>query len=232
MKIAAEQLSTKVFFGIPCGAPSAYLGSYAVAQSLLTGLGPPGNERVNGHGAGRRRRHRDPLELAKLRDERCKRTQAEIARALYGNWRDEHLFALKQAVAHNFTLLERMPDLYVSQSAPKVPKGFTFFQVFVGPHAAFEGAVGQKYADDFPDGTSKTILIIEGGEPVPWTKPQDIDYDPDKPLPRLLTVRKEGFYVALADGSYPFLKGSLSEATLRAAITRNGRDKLGADWDN
>jgi transposase len=42
---------------------------------------------------------RDPLELAKLRDERCKRTQAEIARALYGNWRDEHLFALKQAVA-------------------------------------------------------------------------------------------------------------------------------------
>jgi hypothetical protein len=37
--------------------------------------------------------------LAKLRDERCKRTQAEIARALYGNWRHEHLFALKQAVA-------------------------------------------------------------------------------------------------------------------------------------
>lgn len=41
---------------------------------------------------------RDPLELAKCRHERCKRTQAEIARALYGNWRAEHLFALKQAV--------------------------------------------------------------------------------------------------------------------------------------
>ena len=27
-----------------------------------------------------------------------KRTQAEMARALYGNWRLEHLFALKQAV--------------------------------------------------------------------------------------------------------------------------------------
>jgi transposase len=45
------------------------------------------------------RGQRDPLELAKLRNERCKRTQAKIARALYGNWRDEHLFALKQAVA-------------------------------------------------------------------------------------------------------------------------------------
>jgi hypothetical protein len=40
----------------------------------------------------------DPRELAKLRNERCKRTEAEIARALHGNWRAEHLFALKQAV--------------------------------------------------------------------------------------------------------------------------------------
>jgi transposase len=41
---------------------------------------------------------RNPLDLAKLRNEKCKRTQAEIARALYGNWRAEHLFALQQAV--------------------------------------------------------------------------------------------------------------------------------------
>src|SRR5262245_3898676 len=41
---------------------------------------------------------RDPLELAKLRHDQCKRTRAEIARALHGNWRPEHLFALKQAV--------------------------------------------------------------------------------------------------------------------------------------
>jgi transposase len=41
---------------------------------------------------------RNPLELAKFRNEKCKRTQAEIARALYGNWRAEHLFALQQAV--------------------------------------------------------------------------------------------------------------------------------------
>jgi transposase len=40
----------------------------------------------------------DPLKLAKLRNVNCKRTEAEIARALQGNWRDEHLFALKQAL--------------------------------------------------------------------------------------------------------------------------------------
>jgi len=44
------------------------------------------------------RGERNPLELAKLRNDKCKRTEAEIARALYGNWRAEHLFALQQAV--------------------------------------------------------------------------------------------------------------------------------------
>jgi transposase len=41
---------------------------------------------------------RDPLHLARHRHERCRATEAEIARALYGNWREEHLFALEQAV--------------------------------------------------------------------------------------------------------------------------------------
>jgi transposase len=42
---------------------------------------------------------RDPQLLAQRRNQHCKRTQAEIARALQGNWRAEHLFALQQAVA-------------------------------------------------------------------------------------------------------------------------------------
>jgi len=40
---------------------------------------------------------RDPRVLAKLRDPRCHRTEEEIARALEGTWRAEHLFALEQA---------------------------------------------------------------------------------------------------------------------------------------
>jgi transposase len=41
---------------------------------------------------------RDPQELAKYRNEHCKCTPAEMARALQGNWREEHLFALRQAL--------------------------------------------------------------------------------------------------------------------------------------
>ena len=41
---------------------------------------------------------RDPQQLAQLRDPRCKQGTAAIAQALYGNWREEHLFALQQAL--------------------------------------------------------------------------------------------------------------------------------------
>jgi transposase len=45
------------------------------------------------------RGERDPQKLARHRHDNCKRTEAEIARALQGTWRAEHLFALKQALA-------------------------------------------------------------------------------------------------------------------------------------
>ena len=41
---------------------------------------------------------RDPACLARLRDPRCRHDEATIAKALQGNWRAEHLFALRQAV--------------------------------------------------------------------------------------------------------------------------------------
>ena len=49
----------------------------------------------------------DPRQLATLRDERCAKTEAEIVKALTGNYRTEHLFALKQAVA--------LYDMYTTQ---------------------------------------------------------------------------------------------------------------------
>ena len=41
---------------------------------------------------------RDPVVLSQWRDERCQHTHQEIAKALMGNWRQEHLLALRQAV--------------------------------------------------------------------------------------------------------------------------------------
>jgi len=41
---------------------------------------------------------RDPLVLAKMRDERCNKSEAAIAEDLFGKYSDEHLFTLDQAV--------------------------------------------------------------------------------------------------------------------------------------
>lgn len=46
---------------------------------------------------------RNPIELAKMRDPRCKQPQKVIEDSLQGNYREEHLFTLKQAVeAYDF----------------------------------------------------------------------------------------------------------------------------------
>lgn len=42
---------------------------------------------------------RNAATLARLRDRRIKADEAEVAAALHGHWRDEHLFTLKQALA-------------------------------------------------------------------------------------------------------------------------------------
>jgi len=42
---------------------------------------------------------RDPLQLAQLRQPGCAKPEAEFVKALTGNYREEHLFALKQALA-------------------------------------------------------------------------------------------------------------------------------------
>jgi transposase len=42
---------------------------------------------------------RDPRQLARHRQRRVKASEAEIAKALEGNWREEHLFVLKQSLA-------------------------------------------------------------------------------------------------------------------------------------
>ena len=43
---------------------------------------------------------RDPHQLASLRDKRVRSDEETVARSLHGSWREEHLFALNQALEH------------------------------------------------------------------------------------------------------------------------------------
>jgi hypothetical protein len=142
--------------------------------------------------------------------------------------------------AHNLALLEKMPKIYRAPRNPAVDDpvdpGKTFYQVFVGEGTAFDRNLGLK-ANDLQAGTSNTILVIEAGEPVPWTKPVDLNYSCKLPIPPLGGVfpeksrfslfgsnREKGITVAMADGSVHFIKKELSETTWRAAIAPWDRD--------
>lgn len=133
---------------------------------------------------------------------------------------------------HNLALLPRMPRTYSPPpgKAGKVPPYHTVCHVFVGPGAAFEGREGLRFPDDFPDGTSNTILLIEAGAPVPWTKPEDLAYAPDRPLPPLPCLFRDGFRVAMADGNTRWLRKDLTESALRDLVTRNGDGFGSSDW--
>lgn len=50
----------------------------------------------------------DPVILAAMRDVRCKQSKATIAKALQGNYRPEHLFALQQAIELYDTYQEKV----------------------------------------------------------------------------------------------------------------------------
>ena len=134
---------------------------------------------------------------------------------------------------HNIQLLSKMPVVYEAPGSKrsKLPAYHTVCHVFFGKGAAFEGKKGLKF-DDFPDGLSNTLLIVEAGEPVPWTKPEEINFDPNEPVPELRCLFKDGFRAGLGDGSVCWIRKNPDPEKLRAAITRNGNEPYSPfeDW--
>jgi hypothetical protein len=93
---------------------------------------------------------------------------------------------------HNRTLLADYPvPVYqpVTRCRAPVDPTLTCWQAFVGPGAAFEGNSGLRVPEDFPLGLAQTVLIVETRETVPWTKPVDITFGDDQPIPELGTAR-------------------------------------------
>ena len=125
----------------------------------------------------------------------------------------------------NKKLLPKMSRIFLPPNAAHGSTTSTAYRVFTGKSAAFEDPAGPKL-QDFSDGTSNTIIVVEAGETVPWTKPDDLEYDAAKPLPKFGGYFKGGFNAAFADGSVRFLSETVSEKNLRALITRNGGELI------
>ena len=77
---------------------------------------------------------------------------------------------------HNRTLLSRMPRIYASPRDRSADPTKTVYRGFAGPGAMFEADQGVKL-EQVTDGPTRTLMVAEAAEPVPWTKPEELKCD-------------------------------------------------------
>ena len=119
---------------------------------------------------------------------------------------------------HNKKLIERMPKVFAPLNGVKAEKGHTYYQIFSGREALKAGLS----IVNITDGTSNTLMVVESGDAVPWTRPEDMLYDSKKPLPKLGALFNGDFNALMMDGSVRFIRKSIDEKILRAFITPSG----------
>jgi Protein of unknown function (DUF1559) len=156
------------------------------------------------------------------------------------SWRIEVLPYLKQQSLYqqyhmdelwdsenNKKLIDKMPAVF--RDPHDDPNSTTSsYSMITGKGTVGDGDRGTKLLD-IKDGTSNTIMLVDAKRDIPWTKPEDIEIDPDtaKPLPKLGGHMTDGnFAAAFADGHVEILKDSLSPKILRAFFTIAGGEVI------
>lgn len=151
----------------------------------------------------------------------------------------------------NRALLSRMPKVYgtADESLARVPLGTkTYYRGFSMPGAVMEPKPGNPPGQinfpglpapkprgpnfvDIKDGSSNTFLVVEAGEAVEWTKPDDLAWTPGQPVPAFGGIRtKSDVFLALyADGSVKPVKKSIDPNQLKGVVTYAGNEIVNLD---
>lgn len=129
---------------------------------------------------------------------------------------------------HNKKLVDRLPKIYMPPTRDEF-EGYTFYQMFQGPGTLLEPVRQPGQPGTFirgvtfagiTDGTSNTIMVAEAADPVIWTKPDDILFDPAQSAPPTGGIFRTLTNVALCDGSVRSLQRTIVPETLKRLIQR------------
>lgn len=128
---------------------------------------------------------------------------------------------------HNKKLLAKMPKIFALPGVKTKEPYTTFYRLCSGKGAVFEGKQQLTLAQiTAADGASNTLMILEAGEAVPWTKPEELDFSPDKPLPKLGASAEDYFLALFVDCHVQTIKKKTDEKTIRALVTWDGGEKV------
>ncbi len=149
----------------------------------------------------------------------------------------------------NRALLPEMPAEYTTSAARARAGGEqTYFRGFSGPGAMFERLPGARGADQ-PRGLTRaavkgraklTVSVFEAGDPVAWTRPDQLTFRLDDLLPdgRLVLPPVGGispqlpyFHALMADGFVKKIKRTISPGSFVMLIDRRREGLLLSDWE-
>lgn len=127
---------------------------------------------------------------------------------------------------HNKALIPLMPQVFSSPALPPSTAGKTVYLALVGPQCVLDGSSEGMAFHKISDGTSNTILLVEADpdQAVEWTKPDDLEFDPAKPMAGFGKLYPGGSNVGFGDGHVSFIPADIDPATFREMVTRNGRE--------
>jgi hypothetical protein len=127
---------------------------------------------------------------------------------------------------HNKQLISRMPEVFRPHDAKLAQAGKTKFVAPRGNNTVFPSNNHRVLIKSITDGTSQTIQLVEATDDraVIWTKPDDLEINPERPAQGLESRSGNGYLVAVCDGSIQKLNPKIDNAALAAAFTRSGRE--------
>lgn len=146
---------------------------------------------------------------------------------------------------HNKTILAQMPDVYRDPSDGESAPTSTSYYLLTSdenhtiasnkPIDITKGGNGTSLRD-ITDGSSNTLMVVEAKRDVPWTKPEDIPFDPAK-VDELIKNdlggnHPGGFLVAFCDGVVRFISENVDPNLFQGLVTPRGGEVIsGTDVD-